>query len=80
MAKFIIVVDFIESDVELSKLVFNFLKTKGNCLQLTVHSFMLSADTDPVELRDAIKIVDERIKRIFVSQMIPPAAWGNSSR
>ena len=78
MEKYIVIVESPDEMVEISREVYEFLKTKGNCLQLTKHSFMLAADVTAVELRDVIKGTNKRVESVFVSKMALPAAWSNS--
>lgn len=78
MEKYIIIVEYSDGAIEVSKEIYDYLRTKGNCLQLSFHSFMLSAVVTAVELRDAIKNMGGAIDSIFVSKMALPAAWSNS--
>lgn len=78
MEKFIIIVEYPNEMVEISREIYEYLKSKGNCLQLTYHSFMLSADVTAVELRDVIKGTHNQVESVFVSKMALPAAWSNS--
>lgn len=78
MEKYIIIAEFPDEMTDVSKEIYEYLKTKGNCLQLTLHSFMLSADVTAVELRDFIKGTIKYVDSIFVSRMALPAAWSNS--
>lgn len=78
MEKYIIIAEFPDEMIDVSKEIYEYLKTKGNCLQLTLHSFMLSADVTAVELRDFIKNNIKHVNSIFVSRMALPAAWSKS--
>jgi len=78
MEKYIIIVEYSNEVLEVSREIYDYLKTKGNCLQLSYHSFMLSAEIAAVELRDAIKNISNSIDSVFVSKMALPAAWSNS--
>lgn len=78
MEKYIIIAEFPDEMIDVSKEIYEYLKTKGNCLQLTLHSFILSADVTAVELRDFIKDTIKHVDSIFVSRMALPAAWSNS--
>lgn len=78
MEKYIIIAEFPDEMIDVSKEIYEYLKTKGNCLQLTLHSFVLSADVTAVELRDFIKDTIKHVDSIFVSRMALPAAWSNS--
>ena len=78
MEKYIIIVEYPNEMVEISREVFDYLKTTGSCLQLTFHSFMLSTDSSAIELRDVIKGISNQVERVFVSKMALPAAWSNS--
>ena len=78
MEKYIIIAEFPDEMIDVSKEIYEYLKTKGNCLQLTLHSFILSADVTAVGLRDFIKDSIKHVDSIFVSRMALPAAWSNS--
>lgn len=78
MDKYIIIVEYPIEEIDVSKDICEYLKTIGNCLQLTLHSFLLSADVTAVELRDDIKVLSDKVDSIFVSKMALPAAWSNS--
>lgn len=78
MGKYIIIVEYPVGSIDISREIYECLKTKGNCLQLTTHSFMLATESSAVELRDAIKELEVTIDEIFVSKMELPAAWSNS--
>ena len=78
MEKYIIIVEYPEGIVDVSREIYDYLKSKGDCLQLTYHSFMLAGQVTAVELRDAIKGMGNRIESVFVSKMALPAAWSNS--
>ncbi len=78
MEKYIVIVEYPDEMVEISREIYECLKTKGNCLQLTQHSFMLAAVATAVELRDVIKGTNKQVESVFVSKMALPAAWSNS--
>lgn len=78
MEKYIIIVEYPDGMVEVSREIYEYLKSKGDCLQLTYHSFMLVAEVSAVELRDAVKGMGSSVESVFVSKMALPAAWSNS--
>lgn len=78
MEKYIIIVEYPSGAIDISREIYDYLKTKGNCLQLSHHAYMLSTDSTAVELRDALKSMGKSIESIFVSRMVLPAAWYNS--
>ena len=78
MEKYIIIVEYPDGMVDVSREIYEYLKSKGDCLQLTYHSFMLAAEVSAVELRDAVKGMGSSIESVFVSKMARPAAWSNS--
>ena len=78
MEKYIVIVEYPNGVVEIPREIYEYLKSKGNCLQLTYHSFMLAAEVTAVELRDAIKGISDKVESVFVSKMALPAAWSNS--
>lgn len=78
MEKYIVIVEYPVGSNDISREIYELLKTKGSCLQLTNYSFMILAEASAVELRDAIKELEVEIDRIFVSKMELPAAWSNS--
>lgn len=78
MEKYIVIVEYPDGMVEVSREIYEYLKSRGNCLQLTYHSFMLAAEVTAVELRDAVKGMGKGVESVFVSKMALPAAWSNS--
>ena len=78
MEKFIIIVEYSGDAIDISRETYDYLKSKGNCLQLSYHAYMLSTDSTAVELRDALKSMGRFIESIFVSRIVLPAAWSNS--
>lgn len=78
MEKYIIIVEYPDGMVDVSREIYEYLKSKGDCLQLTYHSFMLAAEVSAVELRDAVKGMGSSVESVFVSKMALPAAWSNS--
>ena len=78
MNKYLIVLEYLESEKDLSRVILDNLGTKGYCIQVTLHSFILSSDISAVELRDFLKGVDVGVLSIFVSKIVLPAAWYKS--
>lgn len=78
MEKYLIVVEYLSSEIDILKRINDYLKIKGTCLQLTEHAFMLATEIPATVLRDYIKGFGDDIQRVFVSKMTPPAAWYSS--
>ena len=78
MEKYIVIVEYPNGMNEIPREIFEYLKSKGNCLQLTCHSFMLAAEVTAIELRDSIKGISDKVDSVFVSKLALPAAWSNS--
>lgn len=78
MEKYLILVEYSVSEIDILKRIDDFLRMKGKCLQLTEHSFILATEISATELRDEIKSSIEGIQRVFVSKITPPAAWFRS--
>ena len=78
MEKYLIVIEYSMSEIDILKRINDYLKNKGKCLQLTEHSFLLASENSAAELRDYIKVFEEGIQRVFVSKVTPPATWFSS--
>lgn len=76
MSVYIVTYDLInESDSTSYQQLLQLIKSEGIWAKLGGSSYLIESDSSPVELRDKFKEALDKDDKLYVGQVIAPAAW-----